>query len=169
MGKLAVVLAEDNYEDLELHYPRLRLIEAGFTVKVAGPKKDSVYKSKFGYWAKSDSVFSDIDPNEVKVLVIPGGWAPDRLRRYEECTDFVRKCYEAGAIVGHICHAASVAISAKILKGVRTTSFPAIKDDVINAGAEWVDERCTVDKRIVGAQVPEDLPLFMKAILDQCS
>eukprot|EP01062_Namystynia_karyoxenos_P073221 TRINITY_DN70052_c0_g1_i1.p2 TRINITY_DN70052_c0_g1~~TRINITY_DN70052_c0_g1_i1.p2 ORF type:complete len:210 (+),score=66.49 TRINITY_DN70052_c0_g1_i1:82-630(+) len=177
MPAVAVVLAEDNYEDLELHYPRLRLIEAGFEVKVVGPKRDTTYKSKFGYWARSthtwppasgraDESQGQVDPSSVRILIVPGGFAPDRLRRYPECNSFIAACYHNGSVVGHICHGAHSLVSARILQGVRTTSFPAIKDDVTNAGAEWVDESCVVDKRIVGAQVPEDLPAFMRAVLE---
>jgi protease I len=164
MSKLAVVLVEDNYEDLELHYPRLRLIEAGFTVKTVGPSKKT-YKSKFGYWATCDTLFNEVDPSSVAVLVIPGGWAPDRLRRFPECVALVANCHKAGAVIGHICHGGSLAVSARILKGVRSTSFSSIKDDLEFAGAIWLDERVVSDHRIVSAQTPEDLPGFMKEIL----
>ncbi|GMW00357.1 MAG: glutamine amidotransferase [Candidatus Hydrogenedentota bacterium] len=162
---LAVVLAENIYENLELHYPRLRLIEAGYDVKVAAPKKGETYGSKEGYPAVSDCTFDEIDPDQVKILVVPGGFAPDKLRRYPECNRFVAACWEAGAIVGSICHAGWVPISAKIVKGKRMTSVNAIKDDLENAGAIWVDEPCVVDGRMVSAQVPKDLPAMMKAIL----
>jgi protease I len=163
---LAVVLAENVYENLELHYPRLRLEEAGYDVKVVAPKKGATYGSKEGYPAVSDADFSELDPAEVKVLVVPGGFAPDKLRRYPECNAFVRKAWEAGAVVGAICHAGWVPISARIVEGVRLTSVNAIRDDLENAGATWVDEPCVVDGRFVSAQVPKDLPAFMAAILD---
>lgn len=170
MGKgnkgLAIVLAEKYYEDLELHYPRLRLEEAGYDVKVAGPKKGATYDSKTGYPVDADVAFAEVNPAEVKILVVPGGYAPDRLRRYPECTKLVADACAAGAVVGAICHAGWVPISAKIVKGKRLTSLPAIKDDLINAGANWVDESCVVDGRLVTAQVPKDLPVFMKAILE---
>lgn len=162
---LAVVLAENVYENLELHYPRLRLIEAGYDVKVVAPKKGETYGSKEGYPAVSDATFADIDPAQVKILVVPGGFAPDKLRRYPECNAFVAACWNAGAVVGSICHAGWVPISAKIVKGVRLTSVNAIKDDLENAGATWVDEPCVVDGRFVSAQVPKDLPAMMAAIL----
>lgn len=163
--KLAVVLVEENYEDLELHYPRLRLIEAGFKVLTVGPKKGT-FKSKFGYWATCDTLFSEVDPKQVAVLVIPGGWAPDKLRRYPECVNLVSDVYKNGSsVIGHICHGASLAISCKILVNVRTTAFCAVKDDVVNAGAVWSDERVVSDQRIVSAQTPDDLPGFMREIL----
>ncbi len=162
---LAIVLAENIYENLELHYPRLRLIEAGYDVKVVGPKKGETYGSKEGYPAVTDAAFEDIDPKRVKVLVVPGGFAPDKLRRYPGCNKLVADAWANGAVVGSICHAGWVPISAKIVRGVRLTSVSAIKDDLENAGATWVDEPCVVDGKFVSAQVPKDLPAFMEAIL----
>lgn len=162
---IAVVLAENMYENLELHYPKLRLEEAGYEVKVVGPEKGASYGSKEGYPAVADCTFSDVEPSTVRILVVPGGFAPDKLRRYRECNEFVAACWKAGAVVGSICHAGWVPISAKIVKGIRLTSVNAIKDDLENAGATWVDERCVVDGKFVSAQIPRDLPAFMKAIL----
>jgi len=166
---LAVVLADDTYEDLELHYPRLRLKEEGYHVEVVGDKKGHNYNSKHQYWATSTATFTDINPAEVKILVVPGGFCTDRLRRYPACNKLVADVWNAGGVVGFICHGAWVPISAKIVKGHRVTSFFAIKDDLINAGAEWVDEKCVVDGKMVTAQTPEDLPAFMKAILHVAS
>lgn len=162
---LAVVLAENIYENLELQYPLLRLIEAGFEVKVAAPKKGETYTSKEGYPVKSDALFSEIDPKKVKVLVVPGGFAPDKLRRYPECNNLVSDVWNAGAVVAYICHGGWVPISAKIVKGRRVTSVKAIKDDLENAGAIWVDEPCVVDGKMVTAQVPKDLPAMMREVL----
>lgn len=163
---LAVVLAEHIYENLELHYPRLRLIEAGYDVRVVGPKKGESYTSKEGYPVVADATFEDFEPASVKILVIPGGFAPDKLRRYPACNDLVAEVWKAGGIVGAICHAGWVPISAKIVRGRRLTSVSAIRDDLENAGATWVDEPCVVDGRLVTAQVPKDLPAFMRAILE---
>ncbi len=165
MSKLAVVFAEDNYECLELHYPRLRLVEAGFEVKVVGPKSATTYKSKEGYWAQSNAVVADVDPAKVAVVVVPGGFCTDRLRRFPDICDWLRAANDAGAVIGFICHGGWLPISAKIVKGKRVTCFFAIKDDLINAGAEYVDERVVVDGKMVTAQTPEDLPGFMAAIL----
>eukprot|EP01116_Phalansterium_solitarium_P003786 TRINITY_DN14607_c0_g1_i1.p1 TRINITY_DN14607_c0_g1~~TRINITY_DN14607_c0_g1_i1.p1 ORF type:complete len:199 (+),score=4.03 TRINITY_DN14607_c0_g1_i1:59-598(+) len=162
---LAVVLNEENYEDLELWYPKLRLVEAGFDTKLVGPKKGQTHKSKNGYWATSDLAFNEVNAAEVKVIVIPGGWCPDRLRRYPECNNLVADVWKAGGVVAFICHGAWVPISAKILKGHRVTSFSAVRDDCENAGATWLDERVVVDGKMVSAQLPDDLPAFMKAIL----
>jgi protease I len=162
---LAVVLAENIYENLELHYPRLRLIEAGFDVKVVAPKKGETYGSKENYPVKSDATFSEIDPAQVKVLVVPGGFCPDKLRRYPECNKLVSDVTAKGAVVAFICHGGWVPISAKIVKGKRVTSVNAIKDDLENAGAIWVDEPCVVDGKMVTAQVPKDLPAMMIEVL----
>jgi len=162
---LAVVLVEDTYEDLEFHYPRLRLIEAGYDVQVVGPKKGT-FSSKHGYWATATLTFGEVSPADVKILVIPGGFCTDRLRRYQECNTLVADIWKAGAVVSFICHGGWVPISAKIVKGKKVTSFFAIKDDLINAGAEWVDEKCVVDGKMITAQTPEDLPAFMKATIE---
>ena len=162
---LAVVLCENMYENLELHYPRLRLIEAGFEVKVAAPEKGATYSTKEGYPVKADCTFADIDPRRVKVLVIPGGYAPDKLRRYPACNELTAGCWKAGAVVGFICHGGWVPVSARIVTGRRLTSVSAIKDDLQNAGATWIDEPCVVDGNMVTAQLPKDLPAFMAAIL----
>ena len=169
--KLAVVFAEDNYECLELHYPRLRLIEAGYDVHVVGPtdRVGATYKSKEGYWAVTHptSTVANLDPKSVAVVVVPGGFCTDRLRRYKDICEWLSAAWNDGngAVVGHICHGAWLPISAKILKGRKTTAFFAIKDDVVNAGAVWSDDRCVVDGKLVSAQTPEDLPAFMAAIL----
>ena len=163
--KLAVVLAENIYENLELHYPRLRLIEAGYEVKTVGPEKGKTYTSKEGYPAVADATFSDIDPKAVSVLIVPGGFAPDKLRRYPACNQLVAAIANNGAVVAIICHGGWVPISAKIVRGKRMTSVSALKDDLENAGATWVDEPCIVDGRMVTAQAPKDLPAMMAAVL----
>jgi protease I len=163
-GQRVMVLAENDYEDLELWYPKLRLIEAGARVTVAGPG-EAEYKSKHGYPAKTDGAISAFDPGEFDALVVPGGWAPDRLRRYEAILQFTRAVNARGAVVAAICHAGWVLVSADIVRGKRLTSVAAIKDDLKNAGAEWVDEPCVVDGNLVTAQVPKDLPDFCREII----
>lgn len=165
--KVAVVFAEDMYECLELHYPRLRLIEAGFKVHVVAPESGKTFKSKEGYWAHSTATVDTIDPASVQVVVVPGGFCTDRLRRFPEICTFLSNCWRDGngAVVGFICHGAWLPISANIVRGRKGTCFFAIKDDLINAGMQYVDERCVVDGKMVTAQTPEDLPAFMAAIL----
>jgi protease I len=165
MPKVAVVFAEDLYECLELHYPRLRLIEAGYTVHVVGPVPNATFKSKEGYWAKSTLTVKDINPLEARVVIVPGGFCTDRLRRFPEICDWLKTANDGGAVVGFICHGAWLPISAKIVQGKRCTCYFAIKDDLINAGAIYVDEKVVVDGKTVTAQTPEDLPGFMAAII----
>ena len=162
---LAVVLAENIYENLELHYPRLRLEEAGYDVKVAGTEKGATYTSKEGYPVVSDVKYGDIDPKAVKILVVPGGYAPDKMRRHESCNKLVSGAWNAGAIVAFVCHGGWVPISAKIVKDRKLTSVAAIRDDLENAGATWVNEPCVVDGKMVTAQLPKDLPAMMREVL----
>lgn len=112
---LAVVLVDEGYEDLEVHYPRLRLEEAGFHVEVAGDKSGHNYKSKHGYWAKSTKLFSEIDATQVKVLIVPGGWAPDRLRRWQDCLNLVHDANAAGAVVGAYLPASFPSVTAHFI------------------------------------------------------
>ncbi len=163
-GQRVLVLAENDYEDLELWYPKLRLIEAGAQVTVAGPG-EAEYRSKHGYPAKTDGPITAFQPADFDALVIPGGWAPDRLRRYEPVLQFTRDIDRGGSVVAAICHAGWVLASAGIVRGRRLTSVPAIKDDLTNAGAHWVDEPCVVDNQLVTAQVPKDLPEFCREII----
>lgn len=162
--KRVMIFAENDYEDLELWYPKLRLIEAGVQVTVAGPS-EPVYKSKHGYPAVTDGKVSDFNPADFDGLVVPGGWCPDRLRRYEEVLSFTREIAHAGKMISAICHGGWVLVSADVLRGKRCTSVGAIKDDMKNAGAEWVDEPAVVDGGLVTAQVPKDLPAFCREIL----
>ena len=164
-GKTAVVLVENIYNEFEFWYPRYRLQEAGAKVLVAGPEKGKTYKSKVGLEAVADVAFADIDPTAVDVLVIPGGYAPDIMRRHQACLDLVRSVDAAGKLVAFICHAGWVPISAGIVKGRKLTSFSAIKDDLINAGAIWKDAPVVVDGNFVTSRVPDDLPEFMAAVI----
>jgi protease I len=170
---LAVVFVEDMYECLEYHYPRLRLLEEGWTVEVVAPEANKIYKSKVeqggGYWAKSTKTVRDIDPATVQVVIIPGGFCCDRLRRFPDICQWLHDAHaKHGAICAAICHAGWLAVSAKILKGVKCTCFFAIKDDLENAGALVdLNQKCVVDEehRFVSAQTPDDLPAFMKATI----
>jgi protease I len=163
-GKRVLIFAENDYEDLELWYPKLRLIEAGVHVIVAGPR-EKVYKSKHGYPAETDGCVADFKAADFDGVVVPGGWCPDRLRRYEEVLSFTREIANAGKLVAAVCHGGWVLVSADVLRGKRCTSVAAIKDDMKNAGAHWVDEPCVVDGKLVTAQVPKDLPAFCREIL----
>jgi len=162
--KRVLIFAEENYEDLELWYPKLRLIEAGVQVTVAGPG-EKIYRSKHGYPAETDGNVADYNPADFDGVVVPGGWCPDRLRRYDEVLAFTGATCQAGKLTAAICHGGWVLVSADVLRGRRCTSVPAIKDDLKNAGAQWVDEPCVVDRNLVTAQVPKDLPAFCREML----
>ncbi len=161
------VLVEDLYNELEFWYPYLRLKEEGFEVLAIGPEGDKKYKSKVGLPKASEVGAKDVDPKELDAIVVPGGYAPDRLRRSKDILDLVKGVYENGKIVATICHGGWVLISAGILKGKRATSYFAIKDDMINAGVDWVDEEVVVDGNIVTSRTPDDLPIFLKTIISK--
>ena len=166
-GKTAVVLLEQMVNEQEFWYPKYRLEEAGLKVIVAGPEKDKEYPSKFGIKAKSDAAFADVDGRSVDVVIIPGGYAPDFMRRHKACLDIVRSAFEAGKIVAFICHAGWVPVSAGILKGKKVTSVASIKDDMINAGAQWSDAPVVVDGNLISSRKPDDLPDFMRAVFEK--
>jgi protease I len=163
-GKSVLILVEDTYEDMELWYPKIRLTEAGATVRVAGIAKKT-YHGKHGYPVDADVKISDCEPGDFDCIVIPGGYAPDRLRRSPSVLDLVRKMSAGGKVVASICHAAWVPISAGIVKGKTMTCFYAIKDDLVNAGARYVDQSVAVDGKMVSSRTPDDLPDFCKAII----
>ncbi len=164
-GKKVINLVHRDFEDLELWYPVYRLREAGATVHIAGERQYEPYVGKNGVPAEADIAFDDIHSDDYDVLLIPGGWAPDRLRRFESVLKLVRHFHEAGKPIGHICHAGWVLASACILKGYTVTSTPGIKDDLINAGANWVDQSAVADRHIVSAQRPPDLPNYLQELI----
>ena len=165
-GKRVAVLAETQYEDLELWYPLLRLREEGAEVKVVGTGSAPSYESKHGYPVKVDLVADEASADDFDAVVVPGGFAPDRMRRYPAVLDLVKELWEQGKVVAAICHGPWVLVSAGILDGRKATSYYAIKDDVINAGATGVDEPVMVDGTLVTSRVPGDLPGFMRTIID---
>ncbi|NLS77279.1 MAG: type 1 glutamine amidotransferase [Chloroflexi bacterium] len=164
-GKRIAVLAENDYEDLELLYPWLRLIEAGAKVDIVGTGSADSYLSKHGYPIKVDVSADAVKAADYDGVVVPGGFAPDRMRRYPALLRLVRELNAEGKVVAAICHAGWVFVSAGILKGKTVTSTPAIKDDMINAGATWIDQEVVVDGNMVTSRKPGDLPAFMKAII----
>lgn len=165
IGKRVAVLAEELYEELELWYPVLRMREAGAEVKIIGSGSATTYHSKHGYPVAVDAAAADVSADSFDALVVPGGYAPDRLRRYPAVTDLVREIFEQGKVVAMICHAAWVPISAGILNGRTATCVPAIKDDLVNAGATYVDQEVVVDGNLVSSRRPSDLPAFCRAII----
>jgi protease I len=164
-GKRVAILVENFYEDLELWYPYYRLKEAGAEVILLGTGKGR-YESKHGYPVTEDLIVDDAAPSEYDAVVIPGGYAPDHLRRHPPMVEFVRKAHEQGAVIAFICHGGWVPISAGILKGRTATSFFAIKDDMVNAGVNWVDEEVVRDGNLITSRSPKDLPAFGRAIVE---
>jgi protease I len=164
-GKRILMFVNHLYEDLELMYPKYRLIEEGASVTVAGPKSQEIYKGKHGYPCKSDASIAEVYEKDYDGLVIPGGFAPDMLRRDEKVKSLTRAFHQSGKLVAHICHAGWIPISAGIVKGFHCTSTPGIKDDLVNAGAIWSDEPVVIDRNQVSSRRPDDLPQFCAAII----
>ncbi|HWR38035.1 MAG TPA: type 1 glutamine amidotransferase domain-containing protein [Patescibacteria group bacterium] len=167
MKKLrALQLLADDFEDLELWYPVLRLREAGVQVKLAAEKAGAAYTGKYGVPAISDCSFLNVRATDYEILLVPGGWAPDKLRRYPEVIRLVQEFNRDDKPIGQICHAGWVLASARILTGRQVTSTPGIRDDMENAGAIWRDEPVVVDKNLVSSRRPPDLPEYMKVFLE---
>jgi protease I len=164
-GQKAIVLAEDMYEDLELWYPVLRLREEGAEVVIVGTGSSPSYTGLKGYPLTVDATIDQVSAEEVDAVVVPGGYAPDRLRRYPAVLRLVREAYQQGKVVGAICHAPWVLVSAGILKGKRVTSYYAIADDVRNAGADRVDAEVVRDGNIITSRQPSDLGAFCREII----
>ncbi len=164
-NKKIVLLIEDVYQDQEVWYPYFRLIEEGATVLVAGTGKKKVYKSKHGYEMEANAEASKIKADEVDGIIVPGGYAPDLLRRYDFVNKLVADIFKQGKLVASICHGQWVLCSAGILKGKKATCFFAIKDDVINAGATYSDAEVVVDGNLVTSRCPDDLPAMMRECL----
>ncbi len=165
-GKKTIILVEDTYNDREFWYPYYRLQEAGSEVVVVGPDGGKVYTGAAGIKAISDKGVGQLAAADYDALIIPGGYAPDRMRRNPAMVQLVRDMVLENKVVAAICHAGWMLASAKILSGRTVTSFFAIKDDVIHAGANYVDQEVVVDGKLITSRKPDDLPAFLKAIID---
>jgi protease I len=165
-AKRVVCLLDDEFEDLELWYPVYRAREEGATVVFAAPEKGRRYVGKYGVPAVSNLAYEELDANAFDGVLVPGGWAPDKIRRDANVLRFIREMDAAGKPIGQICHAGWVLISAKILNGRKVTSTPGIRDDMENAGAQWFDEPVVVDGHLISARRPPDLPPYAKAFCD---
>lgn len=165
-NKTVICLLDDEFEDLELWYPVYRAREAGATVLYAGPEKGKKHIGKYGVPAVADLSFDEVNSEDIIGLLVPGGWAPDKLRRYPKVLQLVQELNAADKPIGQICHAGWVLISAKILEGRKVTSTPGIRDDMENAGATWYDEAVVVDGNLISARRPPDLPPYAKAFVD---
>jgi protease I len=164
-GKRIAVLVEQKYEELEVWYPVYRFREAGCTVTLVGPEAGKVYPSKLGYPAKSDAAAGDVSASDFDAVIIPGGFSPDYIRRSEAMVTLVKDAAAAGKPVAAICHGPWVLCSTPALRGRRATGFKSIKDDMVNAGATFVDEAAVVDGNIVTSRTPDDLPAFVVAVM----
>jgi protease I len=170
-GKKILMFVGDVYEDLELWYPKLRLLEAGAAVVVAGPAEHHEYRGKHGYPCLSDTAIANIDLADLATdawagLVVPGGFMPDKLRRDPKVLEIVRTFHSAGKLIAAICHGGWIPISAGVYCGVRVTGSLGIRDDLVNAGATFEDQPVVVDRHFVSSRKPDDLPDFCRGILE---
>ena len=164
-GKKIAILVDNIYQEMEVWYPLYRLREAGAEVVTVGATAGATYSSKLGYPVHCDKSYDEVSAAQFDGVVVPGGYAPDHIRRHAKASQFVHDINAQGKLVAAICHAAWVLCSANMLKGRKATSFFAIKDDVIHAGAEWVDAEVVVDRNLVTSRKPDDLPAFCRAAI----
>lgn len=164
-GKRVAVLVEQKYEELELWYPTYRLREAGAAVELVGPEAGKVYPSKLGYPAKATLAAADARADQFDGVVIPGGFAPDYVRRSKPMLELVRGLHARAKPLAAICHGPWVLCSTPALKGRTATGFHSIRDDMENAGATFVDREVVVDGHVITSRTPDDLPAFTKALL----
>lgn len=165
-GRVVAILVEKDYQDLEVWFPALRLREEGARVVFVGTEAKE-YRGKFGYPVVVDQLIGQVKADEFDAVVVPGGWAPDFLRRFPAVLDFVREMDRLKRPVAAICHAGWLLASAGILKGKTVSFFPSIKDDVVNAGGRWVDQEVAVDGNLITSRKPDDLPAFCGALIKQ--
>ena len=164
-GKRVAILAENLYQEMELWVPYYRLKEEGAEVKLVGAGDANTYTSKHGYPVTVDIRADQVSAVEFDAVVIPGGYAPDLMRRSPAMVSLVREAFHQGKVVAAICHAGWMLCSADVLKGKRATSFASIKDDMVHAGALWLDQDVVVDGNLITSRKPDDLPAFCRAIL----
>ena len=164
--KKIAILVEQDYQDQEVWYPYFRLTEERAQISLVAPKAGQVYRSKHGYPITSDlSSFAALR-KKFDAVIIPGGWAPDFLRRDPNMAKLVRKVHSDGGVVAAICHGGWMLVSADVLHGRTATSFFAIRDDMVAAGAQWVDRETVKDGKLITARRPEDLPTFVRTIIE---
>ncbi len=168
-GKRIAIMLDKEYQELEVWYPYYRMKEAGAEATLVAPRAGVGYPSKLGYPAVSDAAVADVRAADFHAVVVPGGWCPDYMRRDEGMVKFIRDAAAAGIVLAAICHGGWMLCCTDALTGRRATSFMAIRFDMINAGAKWVDEQCVVDGNIITARKPADLPAFCKAIIEALS
>lgn len=164
-NRRVAVLAENMYQEMELWYPVYRFREAGASVTIVGSGTSKTFTSKAGYPVQVDADIAAVRAADFDAVIIPGGYAPDYMRRTPAMVDFVRESYQQGKVVAAICHAGWMLCSAGIVRGKRATSFASIKDDMINAGANWVDQEVVRDGNLITSRQPGDLPAFCREII----
>jgi protease I len=167
-GKRVAVLVENLYQELEVWYPVLRMREAGAEVTIVGTGAP-VYSSKYGYEVRADKTAEQVDAADLDAIIIPGGYAPDRMRLHKPMVDLVREMSRRGKVVAAICHGGWMLSSANILRGKKVTGYIAIKDDLVNAGASYEDSEVVRDGNLITSRKPDDLPAFCRAILEALS
>ncbi len=165
-GKRIAILVDNIYQDQEVWYPYFRFKEAGAQVVTVAAKAGEIYTSKHGYPITSDTTYESVRAADFDGVIVPGGYAPDIIRRHSAANRFVHDMDKQGKLVASICHGAWVLCSAEMLKGRRATCFFAIKDDVIHAGAKYEDAEVVVDGNLVTSRKPEDLPAFCRASIE---
>lgn len=166
-GRQVAILVEQVFNDHEFWYPYYRLKEAGASVFVVGSGSSRQYSGKYGTIATVDMEAATLVSSLLDGIIIPGGYAPDHMRRYPDMVEAVKNHFVAGKVVAAICHAGWMLASAGILKGKTVTSFVAIRDDLVNAGATWVDEEVVIDQNLITSRKPDDLPAFMRSVIQE--
>jgi protease I len=167
LGHKILAFVDEEFEDLEMWYPVHRLREEGAQVDIVGPKANTIYHGKYGVPITTNYAFHEVEENAYLGLYVPGGWAPDKLRRYADVIKLTQQFHASQKPIAQICHAGWVLISAKIVKGYNMTSTPGIRDDLENAGATWLDQEVVIDRNIISGRRPPDLPAFTKSFVDQ--
>jgi protease I len=168
-GKKVILLVENLYQELEFWVPYYRLKEEGAQVTVVGSGSSRTYTSKYGYPVDAEKEAGEIDVAKFDGVVIPGGYAPDLMRRYPEMVKIVKEAQEKGKVIAAICHAGWMLASAGVLKGRKVTGFFAIKDDLIHAGAHYVDAEVVRDGNLITSRKPDDLPAFCRELVGALS
>jgi protease I len=164
-GKRIAILADNLYEDMELWVPYYRMKEEGADVKVVGSSGAQSYASKHGYPVRVDVQADGLTAAELDAVIVPGGYAPDLMRRHDAMVNLVREAVQQGKVVAAICHAGWMLASAGVLRGKKVTSFFSIKDDMVNAGGQWSDSEVVVDANLITSRKPDDLPAFCREIV----
>ena len=166
-GKRVVILVEDGFEDGELIGPLDGLRDAGVTVTIVGPAARRDYAGKHGQVVTSDTAAGAVRASDVDAVIIPGGYAPDRMRMRHAMVDLTRAAFDAGKPVAAICHGPQLLIEADVVRGRKLTSYPSVKTDLINAGANWVDQEVVVDNGLVTSRKPDDIPAFNAKMIEE--